>query len=183
MTVDETDILIRIDPLVPCLDHIQTIPGARKTRGIELELALLDHLRAVLLHEIPDYAAGLVQPLLHVVCLVPPPRPDGSLGARLEQVGLIAQLPICKFLAVSAWGRQCFADQRHGADEGIVPNRPVLAQIEPVDVADVRPCRIAIEVRRPDRDRRRIVPRPVEVECPQELFALCSIEGRVVSMA
>lgn len=84
MTVDKSNIVISINPLLPRLDHIQTIAGARETRRIELEFPLLDDLGAVLLDQIPDDTARLVQPLLDVVGLVPPGWPHGSLGTRLE---------------------------------------------------------------------------------------------------
>lgn len=56
MTIHKADILISVNALLPCRDHIQTVSRARKARGVELKLALLDDLRTIFLHEIPDDA-------------------------------------------------------------------------------------------------------------------------------
>ena len=140
MTIHESDVLIGVNALLPRPNHVQTIPRACKAGGVELEFLLQDDLRAFLLHEILD-DVRLVQPLLDIVGLVPPARPHGPLRTRLEQIRLVAQLPVCEFLVPATWRRgECFADQGHGCDEGIVPGTPVLAEIEAVDVADIGPC-------------------------------------------
>lgn len=182
VAVHEGDIVIRINPLIPRLDQIETIARARERGRIECEFPLVNDLGTILHHKRPDDAPRLIQPLLHIVGLVPRRRAHGPLGARLEQVRLVAQLPGRELRTIPVRRGERLADQRDRADQRVVSGAAVLAQVEAVEVADVGPCRVAVEVRGADRDGRRIVSRAVRVERPYELLFLRCVEGRVVSV-
>lgn len=141
VAVDECYIVVGVESGVPRRDQVETVACAGETRCIEFELALVDHVRTVLLDDLSD-EASLVEPLFDIVRFVPPAGSNRTLSARLVQVGLVTELPISE-LAVA----QRFADQRHGADQSVVSHGAVLGQVEPVEVGHAGPGRVGVKVR------------------------------------
>ena len=140
----QSDILIGVEPILPCSDRIKAVGDPAKRRGNVSVRGIRSKLRARLGHRRLDEPC-FVKPFIDVILRRPVGRSHGPLGRRLVEVRLVAQLPVRKLSTA-----QCFASQRHGGKKAVETLAPVLAQIEPVNELGVRPCRVAIEVRAAD---------------------------------
>lgn len=92
MRREELDIPVRVETVGPRARRLEMVVGAAERRGQVPVRMAAEKIRAVFLEHAPD-GPRAVQPLRHVVRFVVVGCPDRPLGARGEEVGLVAVLP------------------------------------------------------------------------------------------
>jgi len=118
---DVADVLVRIQAILESPDYVQRVVGTRERWRIERVVSIRRQVRTGLLHDGSDGPAP-VKPFVHVILLGPVRWSDMTLCGCLEQVWLVAQLPVEELASV-----QRLASVRDGVDKGLSCRRAVAA--------------------------------------------------------